>query len=61
MLHESREATHFPDCMRYVQEGAETHLVRLARPDAPAVTSERPTPDHIIFAYDYTGVFDPAE
>ena len=47
--------------MRYVHEGVETRLVRLARPDAPAVTSERLTPDHIIFAYDYTGVFDPAE
>jgi hypothetical protein len=60
MLHEVCEATHFPECMRYVHEGVETFLVRLARPDAPAVTSERPTPDRIVFTYDYTGVFGPA-
>lgn len=58
LLHEIREATDFPDCMRHIHEGVETLLVRLARPDAPAVTSERPTRDHIVFTYDYTGVFE---
>jgi hypothetical protein len=53
------EATHYPDVLRHVQEGVVGFLVRLARPDAPAVTSERVTPDHIVFAYDYTGAFEP--
>ena len=58
MLHLVREATHYPEVLRYLQEGTLTFLVRLARPDAPAVTSERITPDHIVFTYDYTGAFE---
>ena len=61
MLHRVREATHYPEVMRHVQEGVETFLVRLARPGAPPVTSERVTPDHIVFYYDYTGVFERSE
>ena len=61
MLHRVLEATHYPEVMRHVQEGVETFLVRLARPGAPPVTSKRVTPDHIVFCYDYTGVFEPGE
>jgi len=61
MLHQVREATHYPEVLRYLQEGTLTFLVRLARPDAPAVTSERIAPDHIVFTYDYTGAFEPSE
>jgi hypothetical protein len=61
MLHQVRQAANYPDVLRHVQEGVVTFLVRLARPDAPAVTSERVTPDHIVFAYDYTGAFEPGE
>jgi hypothetical protein len=59
MLHRVREAAHYPEVMRYVQEGVETFLVRLARPDAPPVVSKRVTPDEIVFYYDYRGVFGP--
>jgi len=58
MLHQVREATHYPEVLRRLQEGTLTFLVRLARRDAPAVTSERPAPDHIVFSYDYTGAFE---
>jgi hypothetical protein len=61
MLHQVRGATRYPEVLRYVQEGTLTFLVRLARPDAPAVTSERVAPDHVVFAYDYTGVFETGE
>jgi len=61
MRHQICEATHYPEVMRHVQEGVETFLVRLARPGAPPVTSERVRPDHIVFYYDYTGVFEPQE
>lgn len=61
MLHQVREATHYPEVLRYLQEGTLTFLVRLARAEAPPVTSERPAPDHIVFAYDYRGAFDPEE
>ena len=37
------------------------YLMRLARPVAPAITSERLAPDHIVFTYDYTGAFEPGE
>ena len=59
MLHRVREATHYPDVLSHVQEGVETFLVRLTRPDAPPVISERVTPDQVVFYYDYTGVFGP--
>jgi len=58
LLHQVRQATHYPEVLRHVQEGMVTFLVRLARPDAPPVTSKRVAPDHIVFAYDYTGVFE---
>ena len=61
MLHQVREATHYPEVLRLVQEGTLTFLVRLARPDAPAVTSQRSAPDHIVFAYDYTGALESRE
>jgi hypothetical protein len=61
LLHQVHEATHYPEVLRHVQEGALTFLVRLARHDAPAVTSERVAPDHVVFAYDYTGAFAPEE
>lgn len=61
ILHHVRQAKHYPEVLRHVQEGVVTFLVRLARPQAPAVTSERPTPDHIVFTYDYTGAFEPGE
>jgi len=61
MLHQVRQAADYPEVLRHVQEGIVTYLVRLARPDAPAVTSERLAPDHIVFAYDYTGAFEPGE
>jgi hypothetical protein len=59
ILHHVREASAYPEVLRYVQEGVVTFLVRIARPGAPAVTSERVTPDHIVFTYDYTGAFEP--
>ena len=61
MLHQVREAAHYPEVLRRLQEGTLTFLVRLARPDAPAVTSERIAPDHIVFTYDYTGAFESDE
>ncbi len=61
MLHQVRQAADYPEVLRYMQEGVLTYLVRLARPDAPAVTSKRLTPDHLVFAYDYTGAFEPGE
>jgi hypothetical protein len=61
MLHQVHQATHYPDVLRHVQEGVVTYLVRLARPDAPAVTSVRVAPDHIVFTYDYTGAFERGE
>jgi hypothetical protein len=61
MLHQVREAAHYPEVLRTLQEGTLTFLVRLARPDAPAVTSERIAPDHIVFTYDYTGAFESDE
>ena len=61
LLHQVHQAAHYPEVLRHVQEGALTCLVRLARPDAPAVVSERVAPDHIVFTYDYTGVFETRE
>jgi hypothetical protein len=61
MLHQVRQAAHYPEVLRYLQEGTLTFLVRLARPNAPAVTSQRLAPDHIVFAYDYTGAFESRE
>lgn len=59
MLHQVHQAADYPEVLRHVQEGVVTYLVRLARPDAPAVTSKRPTPDYIVYTYDYTGAFEP--
>jgi hypothetical protein len=61
ILHHVREAGDYPEVMRHVQEGVVTFLVRLAHPDAPPVTSERITPDHIVYTYDFTGYVEPAE
>jgi hypothetical protein len=61
ILHHVRQAADYPEVLRHVQEGVVTFLVRLARPKAPAVTSERRNTDHIVFAYDYTGAFEPGE
>lgn len=58
MLHHVHDAAAMPEAMRIVGEGAETYLVRLSRPDAPPVTSERVTPSHIIYTSDYSGVFE---
>lgn len=58
LLHSVHDARHIPEAMRIVTEGAETFLIRLTRPDAPFVHSERPTLDHIVYTANYTGVFE---
>ena len=57
MLHHVRNAAHFPEVLRFVSEGAEGYLVGLHRPNAPAVTSERRTADHLVFVSEYSGLF----
>ena len=55
MLHHVREASHFPEVLRFVSEGAETYLVRQHRKESPPVRSERRTADHIVFTSDFSG------
>lgn len=58
MIHHIREASHFPEVMRIVNDGAQTFLMRFSCPGAPPVTSERVTPDHIVSTSDYSLMLD---